>query len=41
LQTTINMPAEEVADLIQDTVTRWSPTQSDDLTVLVCDYKGA
>jgi sigma-B regulation protein RsbU (phosphoserine phosphatase) len=41
LQTTTKMPAEEVADLIQDTVTRWSPTQSDDLTVLVCDYKEA
>jgi sigma-B regulation protein RsbU (phosphoserine phosphatase) len=40
LQTSINMSAEEVADLIQDTVTRWSPTQSDDLTLLVCDYKG-
>ena len=41
LETSIGMSAEEVADLIQDTVTRWSPIQSDDLTVLVCDYKGA
>jgi sigma-B regulation protein RsbU (phosphoserine phosphatase) len=41
LETSISMSAEEVASLIQDTVTRWSPSQSDDLTVLVCDYKGA
>jgi phosphoserine phosphatase RsbU/P len=41
LQTSANMSAEEAASLIQDTVTRWSSTQSDDLTVLVCDYKGS
>jgi hypothetical protein len=39
LKTSGNMSAEETADLIQDTVNSWSPTQADDLTVLICDYK--
>jgi phosphoserine phosphatase RsbU/P len=30
-----------LADLILTTVQRWSPTQEDDLTVLVCDYQRA
>jgi phosphoserine phosphatase RsbU/P len=30
---------EQVADLILEAVGAWSPSQSDDLTVIVCDYK--
>jgi hypothetical protein len=33
------MAAEEAADLIVNTVSGWSSSQSDDLTVIVCDYK--
>jgi phosphoserine phosphatase RsbU/P len=39
LQTSAKMAAEEAADLIVNTVSGWSPSQSDDLTVIVCDYK--
>jgi sigma-B regulation protein RsbU (phosphoserine phosphatase) len=31
--------AEQVADLILATVTAWSCSQSDDLTIIVCDYE--
>jgi phosphoserine phosphatase RsbU/P len=31
--------AEEVADQILSTVNSWSPSQNDDLTIIVCDYK--
>lgn len=31
--------AEEAADLILDSVSAWSSSQSDDLTFIVCDYK--
>jgi phosphoserine phosphatase RsbU/P len=31
--------AEEAADQILSTVNSWSPSQSDDLTIIVCDYK--
>jgi sigma-B regulation protein RsbU (phosphoserine phosphatase) len=30
----------DAADLIVSTVPKWSATQDDDLTVLVCDYVG-
>jgi phosphoserine phosphatase RsbU/P len=40
LQTSAKMAAEEAADLIVNTVSGWSPSQSDDLTVIVCDYSG-
>jgi hypothetical protein len=33
--------AEEAADQILSTVNSWSPSQSDDLTIIVCDYKRA
>jgi phosphoserine phosphatase RsbU/P len=39
LQTSAKMAAEEAADLIVNTVSGWSSSQSDDLTVIVCDYK--
>jgi sigma-B regulation protein RsbU (phosphoserine phosphatase) len=39
LQASAKMAAEEAADLIVNTVSRWSSSQSDDLTVIVCDYK--
>ena len=39
LQASAKMAAEEAADLIVNTVSGWSPSQSDDLTVIVCDYK--
>jgi phosphoserine phosphatase RsbU/P len=39
LQTSVNMTAEEAADLILNTVRGWSSRQADDLTVLVCDYQ--
>jgi sigma-B regulation protein RsbU (phosphoserine phosphatase) len=39
LQASAKMAAEETADLIVNTVSGWSPSQSDDLTVIVCDYK--
>ena len=31
--------AEQAADLILEAVGAWSPDQSDDLTLIVCDYK--
>jgi sigma-B regulation protein RsbU (phosphoserine phosphatase) len=31
--------AEQAADLILGAVGAWSPSQSDDLTIIVCDYK--
>jgi phosphoserine phosphatase RsbU/P len=40
LQASAKMTAEEAADLILNNVSAWSPSQSDDLTVIVCDYKG-
>ena len=39
LQASAKMAAEEAADLILNTVSGWSSSQSDDLTVIVCDYK--
>jgi hypothetical protein len=30
--------AEETADLILNTVNDWSLSQSDDLTLIICDY---
>jgi phosphoserine phosphatase RsbU/P len=39
LQASAKMAAEEAADLIVNTVSGWSPSQSDDLTVIVCDYR--
>jgi phosphoserine phosphatase RsbU/P len=39
LQASAKMAAEEAADLIVNTVSGWSSSQSDDLTVIVCDYK--
>jgi sigma-B regulation protein RsbU (phosphoserine phosphatase) len=41
LQASAKMAAEEAADLILHTVSGWSSSQSDDLTVIVCDYKRA
>jgi sigma-B regulation protein RsbU (phosphoserine phosphatase) len=41
LQASAKMAAEEAADLIVNTVSGWSSSQSDDLTVIVCDYKRA
>lgn len=31
--------ADETVGLILSTVLNWSPKQSDDLTIVVCDYK--
>jgi sigma-B regulation protein RsbU (phosphoserine phosphatase) len=31
--------AEQTAQLIESAVIAWSPTQNDDLTIIVCDYK--
>ncbi|WP_157439735.1 PP2C family protein-serine/threonine phosphatase [Terracidiphilus gabretensis] len=31
--------AEQTAQLIESAVTAWSPTQNDDLTIIVCDYQ--
>jgi sigma-B regulation protein RsbU (phosphoserine phosphatase) len=39
LRASAKMAAEEAADLIVNTVSGWSSSQSDDLTVIVCDYK--
>jgi sigma-B regulation protein RsbU (phosphoserine phosphatase) len=39
LQASAKMAAEEAADLIVNTVSGWSSSQNDDLTVIVCDYK--
>ena len=39
LQASAKMAAEETADLIVNTVSGWSSSQNDDLTVIVCDYK--
>jgi len=33
------MTAEQAAELIQNTVKDWSSSQTDDLTVLVCDFQ--
>ena len=38
---TSGLPPSEVADRIIASVGRWSVSQDDDLTVLVCDYVGA
>ncbi len=38
-QTAVLQPAE-AADRIISSVQEWSPTQDDDMTVLVCDYQG-
>ena len=32
---------DEAADLILGAVTAWSVSQQDDLTIMICDYKGA
>ncbi len=39
LQSSAKMTAEEAADLVVNTVSGWSSSQSDDLTVIVCDFK--
>lgn len=39
LQKSSSSTAEQAADLILEAVSAWSPTQSDDLTIIVCDYK--
>ena len=39
LRETQQLPHEEAADLILSTVQRWSASQEDDLTLLVCDYQ--
>ncbi|MGC2400311.1 MAG: PP2C family protein-serine/threonine phosphatase [Acidobacteriaceae bacterium] len=39
LQASAKMAPEEAADLIVNTVSGWSSSQSDDLTVIVCDYQ--
>jgi sigma-B regulation protein RsbU (phosphoserine phosphatase) len=39
LQQTRTLAQEPAADLILTTVQRWSATQDDDLTLLVCDYQ--
>jgi sigma-B regulation protein RsbU (phosphoserine phosphatase) len=35
---TANLPQAEAVDRIIASIQRWSPTQVDDLTLLVCDY---
>jgi sigma-B regulation protein RsbU (phosphoserine phosphatase) len=40
LRETAGLSSAEAADLIVSSVQRWSAKQSDDLTVLVCDYVG-
>jgi phosphoserine phosphatase RsbU/P len=39
LRSSAKVPPDETADLILNTVSGWSSSQSDDLTVIVCDYK--
>ena len=39
LQASAKMATEEAADLIMNTVSGWSSGQSDDLTVIICDFK--
>jgi len=39
LKSSANMTAEQAAELIQNTVKDWSSSQTDDLTVLVCDFQ--
>jgi sigma-B regulation protein RsbU (phosphoserine phosphatase) len=38
LQETAGLPDSETADRIIETIQQWAVSQSDDLTVLVCDY---
>jgi sigma-B regulation protein RsbU (phosphoserine phosphatase) len=38
LQETADLPDNETADRIIETIQQWAVSQSDDLTVLVCDY---
>jgi sigma-B regulation protein RsbU (phosphoserine phosphatase) len=37
-QQTAKLPADQAADFILSSVQRWSASQDDDLTLLVCDY---
>jgi sigma-B regulation protein RsbU (phosphoserine phosphatase) len=39
LQVSESKSAEETASMILSAVNDWSPSQSDDLTIIVCDYK--
>jgi sigma-B regulation protein RsbU (phosphoserine phosphatase) len=39
LKTTVNLTSTETADQIIASVQQWSLSQSDDLTVVVCDYR--
>lgn len=39
LEESWRMTAEQAADLILEAVSAWCPSQSDDLTIIVCDYK--
>jgi sigma-B regulation protein RsbU (phosphoserine phosphatase) len=41
LEESWSMDVEQTADLILEAVNAWSPTQNDDLTLIVCDYKHA
>jgi len=38
LQESAKLTPDETADLILDRINKWSPSQDDDRTVLVCDY---
>jgi phosphoserine phosphatase RsbU/P len=40
LQESAGLTAEQAADLILSRVQKWSASQDDDLTVIVCDYSG-
>lgn len=40
LRTTSELPASGAADQIISAVRRWGASQDDDLTVLICDYRG-
>jgi len=37
---TVGMDENKAADLLISRIQQWSPSQNDDLTVLICDYKG-
>jgi len=39
LEESTSRTAEQAADMILDTVSAWSSIQSDDLTIIVCDYE--
>jgi sigma-B regulation protein RsbU (phosphoserine phosphatase) len=41
LKGTAGLPPEAAADQVIAAVQRWTKTQDDDLTLLVCDFAGA